>query len=61
VRAAKPIDPYIAAGAAAGFLVLPIAFTVAWVRFREPARVWWKSFLAEGQKAATERRKATIR
>ena len=39
VRAAKPIDPYVAAGAAAGFLVLPVAFTVAWVRFREPARV----------------------
>ena len=61
VRAAKPIDPYVAAGAAAGFLVLPIAFTVAWVRFREPARVWWKSFLAEGQKAAADRRKAPIR
>ncbi len=58
VRAAKPIDPYLAAGAAAGFLVLPVAFTVAWVRFREPARAWWKSFLAEGQKAAADRRKA---
>jgi hypothetical protein len=43
--------------AAIGVLLLVTAVT-AWVRFRDPARVWWKGFLEEGQAAAKERQRA---
>jgi hypothetical protein len=46
----------IPAAAQAGVAALLVAgFTVAWVRFREPAHVWWKQFMAEGQQAAKDR------
>jgi hypothetical protein len=48
-------DGLLAAGQAAIAAMIVVAGTVAWVRFREPAKVWWKQFLEEGQNAAKER------
>jgi hypothetical protein len=48
-------DGLLAAAQAAIAAMIVVAGTVAWVRFREPAKVWWKEFLEEGQNAAKER------
>ena len=50
--------PIAAAATVAAFLSIPVALTVAWVRFREPAHEWWQTFIAEGQQATDERRRA---
>jgi hypothetical protein len=50
--------PVAAAAIVAAFLSVPVVLTVAWVRFREPAHAWWERFLAEGQQASDERRRA---
>jgi hypothetical protein len=51
----EPVPVAIQAGIAA---LLVAAFTAAWLRFREPARAWWKSFQEEGQQAAKDRQAA---
>jgi hypothetical protein len=38
--------------------MLVAGMTAAWLRFREPARAWWKQFQEEGQQAAKERQAA---
>jgi hypothetical protein len=55
VNGNSPIPAAIQASVAA---LLVAAFTVAWLRFREPARAWWKSFMEEGQQAAKDRQAA---
>jgi len=57
-RAHPPADPLAFAGLAAVFCMLPPALTVAWVRFREPARAWWSTFLQQGQHEAAQRAQA---
>jgi hypothetical protein len=52
------VDPVPAAIQAAIGALLVAGFTTAWLRFREPARAWWKSFQEEGQQAAKERQAA---
>jgi hypothetical protein len=51
----KGVSP--AAGAAQGGIAaaLVIAGTVAWVRYREPARAWWRAMLKEGQEESKRR------
>ncbi len=46
-----------AAGAlqAAMGVVLVVGLTVAWVRFREPARIWWRSMLKDSQEESAKR------
>ena len=44
----EPVPAAVQAGIAA---LLVAAFTAAWLRFREPARAWWKNFQEEGQQA----------
>jgi hypothetical protein len=51
-------EPVPAAAQAAVAALLVAGFTTAWLRFREPARAWWKSFQEEGQQAAKERQAA---
>jgi hypothetical protein len=51
-------DPVPAAVQAAIGALLVAGFTAAWLRFREPARAWWKNFQEEGQQAAKERQAA---
>jgi hypothetical protein len=51
-------EPVPAAVQAAIGALLVAGLTVAWLRFREPARAWWKSFQEEGQQAAKERQAA---
>jgi hypothetical protein len=51
----SPIPPAIQAGIGA---LLVAAFTVAWLRFREPAKAWWKRYMEEGQQAARDRQAA---
>jgi hypothetical protein len=51
----SPIPAAAQTGVAA---LLLAAFVVAWLRFREPARAWWKSYMEEGQQAARERQAA---
>jgi hypothetical protein len=51
-------EPVPAAIQAAIGALLVAGLTVAWLRFREPARAWWKSFQEEGQQAAKERQAA---
>jgi hypothetical protein len=52
VDANSPIPAAAQAGVAA---LLVAGFTVAWVRFREPAHAWFKNFMEEGQQAAKDR------
>ena len=47
----------VAAQAAVGALLVA-GFITAWLKYREPARAWWKSFQEEGQQAAKERQAA---
>ena len=51
----SPIPAAVQAGVGA---LLVAAFTVAWLRFREPARAWWKRYMEEGQQAARDRQAA---
>jgi len=51
----SPIPAAAQAGVAA---LLVAAFTVAWLRFREPAKAWWKGYMEEGQQAARDRQAA---
>jgi hypothetical protein len=51
-------DPLPAAVQAAIGALLVAGLTAAWLRFREPARAWWKSFQEEGQQAARDRQAA---
>jgi hypothetical protein len=51
-------EPVPAAVQAAIGALLVAGLTAAWLRFREPARAWWKSFQEEGQQAAKERQAA---
>ena len=46
-----------AAGAlqAAMGVVLVVGLTVSWVRFREPARIWWRSMLKDSQEESAKR------
>ncbi len=55
VNGDSPIPAAVQAGIGA---LLVAAFTVAWLRFREPARAWWKHFMEEGQQAAKDRQAA---
>jgi hypothetical protein len=49
----------VQAAAQAGVAALLVAgMTVAWLRFREPARAWWKGYMEEGQQAARDRQAA---
>jgi len=50
-----PLPPAIQAAVGA---LLVAGLTAAWLRFREPARAWWKSFQEEGQQAAKDRQAA---
>jgi hypothetical protein len=36
-------------------VVVVTGLIAAWVRYREPARAWWRNLLEEGQKATEER------
>jgi hypothetical protein len=51
-------EPLPAAVQAAIGALLVAGLTAAWLRFREPARAWWKSFQEEGQQAARDRQAA---
>jgi hypothetical protein len=51
----SPIPAAAQTGVAA---LLLAAFVVAWLRFREPAKAWWKRYMEEGQQAARERQAA---
>jgi len=51
----EPVPAAVQAGIAA---LLVAGFTAAWLRFREPARAWWKNFQEEGQQAARDRQAA---
>ncbi len=51
-------EPVPVAAQASIAALLVAGLTVAWLRFREPARAWWKSFQEEGQQAAKERQAA---
>jgi hypothetical protein len=51
----SPIPAAAQAGVAA---LLVAAMTVAWLRFREPAKAWWRRYMEEGQKAAKDRQAA---
>ena len=55
VNGSPPVP--VAAQAAVGALLVA-GFIGAWLRYREPARAWWKSFQEEGQQAAKERQAA---
>jgi hypothetical protein len=49
----------VAAAAQAGIGALLVAgMTVAWLRFREPAKAWWRRYMEEGQQAARDRQAA---
>jgi hypothetical protein len=52
-RAAEDAEAPIVAGALQGAMgvALVVALVVAWVRYREPARAWWRRALEEGQAA----------
>jgi hypothetical protein len=50
-------QPIAAATQAVLLALFVIAMTVAWVRFREPAKAWWKGFIEEGQSAAKARQR----
>jgi hypothetical protein len=50
-----PVPVAVQAGIGA---LLVAGMTAAWLRFREPARAWWKQFQEEGQQAARERQAA---
>jgi hypothetical protein len=51
----SPIPAAAQTGVAA---LLVAAFTVAWLRFRDPAKAWWKRYMEEGQQAARDRQAA---
>jgi hypothetical protein len=51
----SPIPAAAQAGVAA---LLVAAMTVAWLRFREPAKAWWRRYMEEGQQAARDRQAA---
>ena len=56
-RSAAGRDLSPAAGAvqgAMGVLIL-IGLTAAWLRFREPAKLWWRNMLKEGQDESAKR------
>jgi hypothetical protein len=55
VNGNSPIPPAVQAGIAA---LLVAALTVAWLRFREPAKAWWRRYMEEGQQAARDRQAA---
>jgi hypothetical protein len=55
VNGSSPIPPAAQAGVAA---LLVAGLTVAWLRFREPAKAWWKRYMEEGQQAARDRQAA---
>lgn len=58
-RANTTGNPPLPVAAQAGIAALLVAcFIGAWLKFREPARAWWKSFQDEGQQAAKERQAA---
>jgi hypothetical protein len=48
-------DPYGTALNVIGFVLLPVAGTVAWVRYRVPAKLWWRRTMEEGQQAQRDR------
>lgn len=51
--------PVAAAAQAEVGLLMLLAFVVSYVRFRDAAHVWWRSFLKESQQSAKQRPAAT--
>jgi hypothetical protein len=51
-------EPAAAAAQAATFVLVIVAFTGAWVKYREPAKLWWQTFLEQGQEAQRERQQS---
>ena len=58
---ADGLSPAAGAASVAVFLVIPIGLVGAYVRFREPAKVWWRSALEQqGQQSkSSPKAKAT--
>ena len=53
--ASRELSP--AAGAAQGAMgvFVIVVFTVLWLRFREPARAWWRQMMQESQAESSRR------
>jgi hypothetical protein len=60
-RAKPPAPPHALAATAAVFTLLPIAFTVAWLRFREPAKAWWRASIDQMSQQSKTRASARTR
>ena len=57
-KATPPAPPHALAATAAVFTLLPIAFTVAWLRFREPAKAWWREMIDQTSQQSKARARA---
>jgi hypothetical protein len=53
--ASRDLSPAAGAAQAAMLAFLVIALTVLWLRFREPARAWWREMLRESQAESSRR------
>lgn len=51
-------DPVGPAAITAGFMLVLAIGTALWVRFRVPAKAWWRAMLEESQAASRDRRSA---
>jgi hypothetical protein len=58
---ADGLSPAAGAASVAVFLIIPIGLVVAYVRFREPAKVWWRAALEQQsqQSKSSPKAKAT--
>jgi hypothetical protein len=57
--ASRDLSPAAGAAQAAMGVFVVVVLTVLWLRFREPARAWWRDMLRESQ--AESSRRATAR
>jgi hypothetical protein len=59
VLAAKALrdgkDPYAMTTTVTGYIAIPVVFTGAWLRFRGPAKLWFRQMMQESQQAQKER------